>query len=531
MSSEHNQFVQLNNFTFLKMKKLFTFFIAALCSFATFAQLPAGSIAPNFTGKDINGVTHTLYDILDQGKAVIMDVSATWCVPCWNYHNSNALEELYSTHGPSGDDKVMVLFIEGEDSNNGACIYGPSGCVGPNGGTTGDWTAGTEYPIIDDWTIGSAFEIAYFPTIYLICRDRIVTEPGQLKADALWAKVEGCNPIVGTNNAKVIGFKHGAAETSICGATPAAPSIKISNIGSDNLKSASILLKWNGNTLQTINWTGDLKSFQFDDILFDQFEINEPGKMEVEISNVNGKADDDAANNKVTSVDFTKAPEFPTQRIFVKIKTDGFAEEFYWEFRDSDGNVLDHGGNETVNPSNGPYDKDDPSQYGDNLTIRDTLTMPVNGCYSMFVVDAYGDGMSNFTAATADDGYVKMYKLGNTITPIINIAGNGYETSLNSPFGGNTFTGVDDLIPAGDFDVFPNPTHGVLNVDFVLNRAADVQITVTNALGQNVKSELGKTFGAGFQQQVLQVNDLPSGIYLLNLRTEEGVISKKFTKN
>jgi hypothetical protein len=35
---------------------------------ASFAQLPDGSIAPDFTATDIDGVEHNLYDLLDEGK-------------------------------------------------------------------------------------------------------------------------------------------------------------------------------------------------------------------------------------------------------------------------------------------------------------------------------------------------------------------------------------------------------------------------------------------------------------------------------
>ncbi len=51
------------------------FFALAL---KTNAQLPDGSIAPNFTMTDINGTSWDLYTILNQGKSVIIDVSATW---------------------------------------------------------------------------------------------------------------------------------------------------------------------------------------------------------------------------------------------------------------------------------------------------------------------------------------------------------------------------------------------------------------------------------------------------------------------
>ena len=148
------------------------------------AQIPDGSIAPDFTGVDINGESHNLYDLLNAGKHVYIDVSATWCGPCWNYHNSHAFRDLWETHGPPGTDEAFVMFIEGDGATNTACLYGPSGCVG---GTQGDWVSGTPYPIIDDASIAGLYQIAYYPTIFYICPyDKKVYEAGQLPATSLW---------------------------------------------------------------------------------------------------------------------------------------------------------------------------------------------------------------------------------------------------------------------------------------------------------------------------------------------------------
>ncbi|MBK7007653.1 MAG: redoxin family protein [Saprospiraceae bacterium] len=104
------------------------------------AQLPNGATAQDWTATDLNGNSWNLYDLLEQGKPVVIDFSATWCGPCWNYHNSGVLEELYNEHGPNGSDEIMVFFLEADLSTNTACLYGPSGCVG---GTQGNWVQGT----------------------------------------------------------------------------------------------------------------------------------------------------------------------------------------------------------------------------------------------------------------------------------------------------------------------------------------------------------------------------------------------------
>lgn len=150
------------------------------------AQIPDGSTAPNFTVTDVvNGGTYTLYDLLDEGKVVYLDFFATWCGPCWSYHNSGALEGIWEEYGPPGTGEAFVIAIESDPSTNVNCIFGPSGCVG---GTQGNWAAGTPYPIADAASVAGSYQIGYYPTIMMVCPDdKKVYESGQLGTSGLWS--------------------------------------------------------------------------------------------------------------------------------------------------------------------------------------------------------------------------------------------------------------------------------------------------------------------------------------------------------
>ncbi len=169
------------------MKKQLLLLLFAIMGWTSaYAQIPDGSIAPNFGATDLNGANYSLYSLLDSGYTVFLDISATWCGPCWGYHNSGALEQLYNDYGPGGTNEVRVFFIEGDAATNQACLSGPAGCVG---GTQGNWVSGTSYPIIhlQGPSIANSYQIGYFPTIFCICPiDRKVYEAGQQSASGLY---------------------------------------------------------------------------------------------------------------------------------------------------------------------------------------------------------------------------------------------------------------------------------------------------------------------------------------------------------
>ena len=102
------------------MKHLYTALLALFISFSASAQLPDGSIAPDFTAEDINGVEHNLYSLLDQGKKVIIDFSATWCGPCLTM--APIVEELAEEH----TDRVKVVKMDVDQNPETARTYGIS---------------------------------------------------------------------------------------------------------------------------------------------------------------------------------------------------------------------------------------------------------------------------------------------------------------------------------------------------------------------------------------------------------------------
>ncbi len=205
---------------------LYLYSLIYLLQYQSLAQLPNGSIAPDFTVTDINGNSHNLYSYLNAGKTVYLDFFATWCNPCWVYHNSHALQNIWTTYGPGGTNEAVVIAIEGSPSTNLACIYGPSGCVG---GTQGNWTTGVTYPIVHTNALNGSnnYNQGVYPTIYMICpSDKKIWQAGQQNATGLWnfranKCVAGSTPmsitLVNKQNVKCINTPTGLIDISVQG--------------------------------------------------------------------------------------------------------------------------------------------------------------------------------------------------------------------------------------------------------------------------------------------------------------------------
>lgn len=146
------------------MKRIITSLAVAFYASLSFSQI--GAVAPDFTVTDINGGSHNLYTYLNAGKVVVLDVSATWCGPCWDFHSEHFLNEINAEYGPNGTNKVVVLFYEG-DANTLA-----NALNGTGGSTLGNWVSGVTYPIINEAPIQlnlDVFAPEGYPTINVIC--------------------------------------------------------------------------------------------------------------------------------------------------------------------------------------------------------------------------------------------------------------------------------------------------------------------------------------------------------------------------
>ena len=517
------------------MKKILLIATVALLSFNNAqAQLPDGSIAPNFTLTDLDGTSHELYALLDQGYTVFLDFSAVWCGPCWSYHTAGTLEDLYENHGPAGypnvsantTDDVMVFMIEG-DENTLAALQGASPSVG-------DWVTGTLYPIIcTDGTVNndqitSDYAIGYWPTIYKVCSDRLTSEVGQ--SSNPYGTVSACPPAAANDNdARTFNY---AGETLTCEGD-LIPEIMIQNYGLLNLTSLTIEVAVNGTVVSTTPWTGNLATYNTDNVTLPTLNgLASNDAITINTTYPNGTADADPSNNPTVSFNVTMATQNTNSYVIVQIVTDAYGSETTWDIKDDNGSVV---------LSGGPYNN--LGAAGTTIEAPVSGTLVTQTCHTFTIYDAYGDGIDagygvgSFTVtdgsgtvltsggqfADSDGG---AFKTGSTGTPpaswdcdavngcIDPGTGAGQYTSLAGCNAVCNTTDVTETI--SNLSIYPNPVKNVLTIE-----GSYISVDIIDVSGKLVlSSEYVKA---------INVKSLSDGVYMLNIKTENGITVKKIT--
>ncbi len=478
------------------MKKITLFFAFIFLSFQSNAQIAAGSVAPDFTVTDINGTTHHLADYLAAGKTVIMDVSATWCQPCWNYHNTKALEDVYNAYGPEGSNEVVVLFIEGDSTTSLDDIYGNTTA------SRGNWAEHTPYPIIDGSNVGDLYQITYFPTLFRICPDGLVSEINASTASTIRTSINGnCGTLVGTQN-NVGSLDNANAFCTVNGSSIA----KIRNYGENTITTATVNLKENGAVVATKNFTGSMPRFTTRSITLDNYTYDPTADYTIEVVAANTVA---PLNVNITSAEMgvVIAKETPTD-IVVKVYTDNYPTEISWNIKNGAGTIVASGGPYVGSANGGGADA--------NTTKTQNVTLAANDCYSINLLDSFGDGWSY--GATPHGLEV----FDNATNSILNITAGGFGTTLAKSNALNTATLATTTFAANQVKIFPNPTTGIISI----NTEIAVNVNIVDVTGKTVFTANNVT-----KEKSIDLSGLQKGMYFAKISSTNATTTEKIILN
>jgi hypothetical protein len=511
------------------MKK---YLLALLClaafTFNASAQLADGSIAPDFTTTDMNGNEHRLYDYLDQGYTVILDISATWCGPCWNYHSGGTFEEIWAAHGPAGEpgvnanttDDVMILWFEGDAGTPESELVNSA---------LGNWLepdgAEVHFPIINDDNIADLYALPYWPIIYTICPNRTLTESGQATAANHYSNLDNCMEAYEGTNAALLNFES-TIQPSGCEASASGNlSVIVQNMGTELLTSFTVEVMANGQSIVSESFNGSLNVFETTTIDFGNLTIDSE-TIEIMIT-----SNDANSSDNLLTESYSFGSGETESEVTVVLLTDNYASEIYLQITDENGDVIWSEGNENVSGNydtgqeNPPADPTNPLE--NNQSYEWTVNLPSENCHTFFIGDYYGDGLDasqwggtngNWTVNDNDDAQIAQMTTAD------------FEGSDDASFENTQAADPSSINDESNitFSVYPNPIQSDAKLSFGLTKPSKVRLDITNVLGEIVLSN-AYSLQTGNNNIDINVDKMTNGIYFAHLSINGEINTVKIT--
>ena len=562
------------------MKKIFTLFAAMVLAVMSYAQPANGSFASDFTLYEINKTTgdmmtdHTinLYSMLNDYKTVYIDVSATTCGPCYSFHQTGTLDGLYNNYGPnSAVNDTRVLFIEGASTGSSwAAINGSAGssywdCTHVYGSTTEQ----VPYPVIplrlspnyvasdascNYYTFHSDYAIGAFPTVMMVCPNRMVYDLyGNISSNATTYHnqiASRCPTWTNTNDA-LLSTQKVMASMYYC-ENGIVPQVIMQNMGSAPLTSATLRVTY-GSDVQDYEWTGNLAQFDTELVSLSPIIPTQDGSqsLTIEVINANGVADQGSLMNSHTAtfgVQRTSDIATATQNFSsasalglwtLVDNTDGYFGIYNGALRlrgyYASSGVTGECYAPLMNFSNSPtpflrfsyahrryQSSSEKLQVMVSADCGETWTTVWEKSGAALATVTSGSGEFNATAAQYQTTVVDLADYAGMSNVIIKFV-------FTSDYGNNVF--VDNIeitdvpvnvesVEESALAIFPNPVNDVLNI--IYDKAIS-QIDV-----YDVNGKLVKTFTTVGNS--INISDLSSGVYMLNMQTADGLVIKKIVK-
>ncbi len=101
----------------------------------------------------------------------------------------------------------------------------------------------------------------------------------------------------------------------------------------------------------------------------------------------------------------------------------------------------------------------------------------------------------------------------------------GNVSNWTGPLSVKTIIGIDELLERS-FRIYPNPSEGVFKLEFSSSLGEDMEIRITNMMGQIVLEDEIESFSGSYRKR-LEMGAYRSGVYLLQLITEKATVNRR----
>ena len=297
------------------------------------------------------------------------------------------------------------------------------------------------------------------------------------------------------------------------------PRVILKNTGSATLTKAYIYV-WIGGFANTamISWEGNLEFLEEEVVEIPVtpgwwYEHTGSNKFSAMVYKPNGTDDEYEQNNTFST--YFNAPKAINDPFFIWLKTNNKASENELYLKNDNGDVIF---------SRTSLDND--TEYKDTMNLE-------TGCYTLEIYDSDHDGLgfwySNIPTSSGGEGetygFLRLRKVGGSMIETFTTDWGHY---LSYTFSVGYGVGLEEEELNYDFNVYPNPSSGLLNLTINNFTGDRIELNVMNELGQNVYHDLiTDNNPEGFWQKQIDLSHLPPGMYVVNVTSDDLTASKK----
>ena len=290
-----------------------------------------------------------------------------------------------------------------------------------------------------------------------------------------------------------------AAEASnlTCNASTTDLTVTFQNYGSAPLTSLDIQYSINGGASNTYPWSGNVASAAFETVTIPNVSLtaNATNTVDFTLVDPNGVADPNTSNN-TQSATFNGVGAASAGNATINITTDAYGSETTWTLTNASGSVA---------ASGGPYN--DLSSAGTTPQTPVSVTLSPNDCYTLTVLDSYGDGMNSGYGA---GGYTVVDASGTVVA-----SGGTFASEEQAPFQTGAATASNN-INVNLLAIYPNPAKDNISIE-----GEYISIDIVDMFGKLILSnEYSKN---------INTSGIANGVYMINIKTKEGVQTQKIT--
>ncbi|MEC4050434.1 T9SS type A sorting domain-containing protein [Flavobacterium sp. SUN046] len=491
------------------MKKIFL--LTVLFSLNTFGQFTDGATIPDFELNDLDGNQVNLYSMLDQGKVVLLDFFFPACRPCWDLTVIHSVNDISSKYGEKGSNQIKIYGInvwgEGAGTYSGnLAIPNINGVdASDQNFSRGDFEYFGNYKYLPQGSdYGTLVNIIECPTYLLVGPDRKAynVDPEEMEYDA--QNYFGVTLTKIANNLRIY-----VPEITTCSSSNTVTVFgQLRNTGSNNIVSARVKLMVNNTLISTQNLTftgvnttdesAGLPEFRFNNVLLDQPLGNYgKGPYKIVVDMINGVT---LVNPIEKLIKIRKDnTAISASNLIVELQSDAFASDTSWIIYNANGDAVTQ--NQILQ---------------NNTTTNQNITLQSNGCYTLRLKDAYGDGI--------ESGYLKLKTASNSLLFDLTMGNYNYENFGYDKFHSFSINALS--VNENDTDqqtfLYPNPATD----KFYLISTDQVTLQISDVSGKLLKSYKNVD-----KSNPIDISGLEDGVYFVSIINDSESKSIKLIKN